>query len=71
MAMTELDADARKRGSAALSALQDALENAEFRVRRFTQELAETQGHLGRAQLEASELRQALLTLQGGDSHEG
>ena len=69
--MTELDADARQRGSAAIAALRNALESAEFRVRRFTQELGEIQGYLGRAQLEASELRQALSTLEGGDCHEG
>ena len=69
--MTELDADARKPGSAAVAALQNALEDAEFRARRFAQELREIQGHLGQAQLEASELRQALSTLEGGDCHEG
>ena len=69
--MTELDADARQSGNAALAALRNALESAEFRVRRFTQELIELQGHLGQAQLEASELRQALSTLEGGDCHEG
>ena len=65
--MTELDADPLQPGSAAIDALRNALEDAEFGVKRFTQELGEVQGYLGRAQLEASELRQALSTLEGGD----
>jgi hypothetical protein len=71
MSMAELDAAARRPGNAAVETLRKALESADFRAKWLSQELAEVQGNLGRAQLEASELRRALAKLEGGESHEG
>lgn len=69
--MTELDADARQRGNAAIAVLRKALEDAECRVRRFSDDLAHAEEKLGMAQAEAQELCQALVKLRGGDCHEG
>ena len=71
MSMTEFDADARRPGNAAVETLRKALESIDFRAKWLSEELAEVQGNLGRAQLEASELRRALVKLEGGESHEG
>ena len=69
--MTELDADARQRGNAALAALWRGLKDAEERVGWFSRELVQVEERLEKAQAEASDLRQKILKLQGGDCHEG
>ncbi len=71
MSMTELDADARQRGNAAIAALERGLESAESHARWAAQDVAAAERLLSAARAEAEEFRQALSKLRGGDSHGG
>ena len=67
--MSELDTEARSAGIAATVVLQVNLKTLQCRLQQLAAELAEVQGYVGEAQLEAAELRQLLERRQGGDSH--
>jgi prefoldin subunit 5 len=67
--MSELDTEARSAGNAAIVVLQVNLKTLQSRLHQLAAELAEVQGYVGEAQLEAAELRQLLERRQGGDSH--
>jgi hypothetical protein len=67
--MSELDTEARRTGIAAIVVLQVNLKTLQSRLHQFAAELAEVQGYVGEAQLEAAELRQLLEKRQGGDNH--
>jgi len=69
--MSELDTEARRTGIAAIVVLQVNLKTLQSRLHQLAAELAEVQGYVGEAQLEAAELRQLLEKRQGGDGHEG
>jgi hypothetical protein len=69
--MSELDTDARRTGIAAIVVLQVNLKTLQSRLHQLAAELAEVQGYVGEAQLDAAELRQLLEKRQGGDGHEG
>ena len=68
--MSELDTDARRTGIAAVVVLQVNLKTLQCRLHQLAAELAEVQGYVGEAQIDAAELRQILEKLQGGDCHE-
>jgi hypothetical protein len=67
--MSELEAEARSAGIAAIVVLQVNLKTLQSRLHQLAAELAEVQGYVGEAQLEAAELRQLLERRQGGDGH--
>jgi hypothetical protein len=67
--MSELEAEARSAGIAAIVVLQVNLKTLQSRLHQLAAELAEVQGYVGEAQLEAAELRQLLDKRQGGDGH--
>ena len=67
--MSELEAEARSAGIAATVVLQVNLKTLQSRLHQLAAELAEVQGYVGEAQLEAAELRQLLERRQGGDGH--
>jgi len=67
--MSELDIEARRKGIAAIVVLQVNLKTIQSRLHQLVAELAEVQGYVGEAQLDAAELRQLLEKMQGGDSH--
>ena len=67
--MSELDTEARSAGIAATVVLQVNLKTLQSRLHQLAAELAEVQGYVGEAQLEAAELRQLLERRQGGDGH--
>jgi len=67
--MSELEAEARSAGIAAIVVLQVNLKTLQSRLHQLAAELAEVQGYVGEAQLEAAELRQLLEKRQGGDGH--
>ena len=67
--MSELDTEARSAGIAATVVLQVNLKALQSRLHHLVAELAEVQGYVGEAQLEAAELRQLLEKRQGGDGH--
>jgi hypothetical protein len=69
--MSELDTDARRTGIAAIVVLQVNLKTLQSRLHQMAAELAEVQGYVGEAQIDAAELRQLLEKPRGGDSHEG
>jgi hypothetical protein len=69
--MSELDTEARSAGIAAIVVLQVNLKTLQSRLHQLAAEMAEVQGYVGEAQLEASGLRQLLEKRQGGDNHEG
>jgi len=69
--MSELDTEARRTGIAAIVVLLVNLKTLQSRLHQLAAELAEVQGYVGEAQLEAAELRQLLEKRQGGDGHEG
>jgi len=67
--MSELEVEARSAGIAATVVLQVNLKTLQSRLHQLAAELAEVQGYVGEAQLEAAELRQLLERRQGGDGH--
>ena len=67
--MSELDTEARSAGIAAIVVLQVNLKTLQSRLHQLAAELAEVQGYVGEAQLEAAELRQLLDKRQGGGGH--
>ena len=69
--MSELDTEARRTGTAEIVLLQVNLKTLQSRLLHLAAELAEVQGYVGEAQLEAAELRQLLEKRQGGDGHGG
>ena len=69
--MSELDVEARRTGTAEIVLLQVNLKTLQSRRLHLAAELAEVQGYVGEALLEASELRLFLKARQGGDGHEG
>ena len=69
--MSELEAEARSAGIAAIVALQVNLKGLQCRLHQLAAELAEVQGYVGETQLDAAELRQLLEKRQGGDGHGG
>jgi hypothetical protein len=69
--MSELDTEACSAGIAAIVVLQVNLKTRQSRLHQFAAEMAEVQGYVGEAQLEAVGLRQLLEKRQGGDGHGG